>query len=95
MFYEIPHVVNVRVGANYITRSLFAIGGSAATDIYSEARTSVEFGSRYFSTDAVSLYLNAKNLTNTPLKYTEGVPGRPIQREFYKTTIQFGVLASF
>jgi hypothetical protein len=43
----------------------------------------------------ISVYLNGKNLTNTPLKYTEGVPGRPIQREFYKATIQFGVLANF
>ncbi len=95
LFYEIPHVLDLRIGANYIARSLFAIGGSSATDIYSEARTSLDFGSRYFITDVFSVYLNAKNLTNTPLKYTEGSRGRPNQREFYRETIQLGVLLNF
>jgi hypothetical protein len=49
------------------------------------------------SGDAVRmiLYLNGKNLTNTPLKYTEGQPGRPIQRETYGQTWQFGVEGTF
>ena len=95
LFYELPHVVDLRLGADYISRSLFAIGGSAATDIYSESRLSLDFGSRYFITDDVSVYLNVKNLTNTPLKYSEGTTVRPNQREFYLQTLQFGVNASF
>jgi outer membrane receptor protein involved in Fe transport len=95
LFYELPHVVDVRLGADYISRSLFAIGGSAATDVYSESRLSLDFGSRYFITDDLSVYLNVKNLTNTPLKYAEGTTVRPIQREFYLQTLQFGVNASF
>jgi hypothetical protein len=95
LFYERTGVFDARVGANYISRSIFAIGGGPATDIYSEARTSVDFGSRYFVIDSVSLYFNAKNLTNTALKYTEGQPGRPIQREFYEQTYQFGVTVTF
>ena len=95
LFYERTGVFDARVGANYISRSIFAIGGSPATDTFSEARTSVDFGSRYFVMDAVSLYFNAKNLTNTPLKYTEGQPGRPIQREFYQQTYQLGVVVTF
>jgi hypothetical protein len=95
LFYERPGLFDARVGANYISRSIFAIGGSPATDTFSEARTSVDFGSRYFVMDAVSLYFNAKNLTNTPLKYTEGQPGRPIQREFYQQTYQLGVVVTF
>jgi TonB-dependent receptor len=95
LFYERPGVFDARVGANYISRSIFAIGGSPATDTFSEARTSVDFGSRYFVMDQVSLYFNAKNLTNTALKYTEGQPGRPIQREFYLQTYQVGVVVTF
>jgi len=64
-------------------------------DIYSEARTSVDFGSRCFISDAVTVYLNVKNLTDTPLKCTEGQSGRPIQRETYRETLQFGVEATF
>jgi TonB-dependent receptor len=95
LFYEREHVVDVRVGANFISRSLFAIGGSPATDIYSESRFSVDFGSRYFITNTLSAYLNVKNLTNTPLKYSEGTSNRPIQRETYRQTLQFGLNATF
>ena len=44
----------------------------------------MDFGSQYHVTDAFSVYFNAKNLTNTALKLTEG-PGenRVIQREFF------------
>ncbi len=95
IFYEMPHVFEARLGANYISRSIFAIGGSSATDTYSDARTSLDFGSNYFVTDAVTVYFNAKNLTNTPLKYSEAVPGRPVQREFYMQTYQLGVVVTF
>jgi hypothetical protein len=43
----------------------------------------------------MSLYFNAKNLTNTPLTYSEATVGRPIQREFYRQTYQLGFEASF
>ena len=95
LFYERAGWFDARIGANYISRSIFAIGASRPTDIYSEARTSLDFGSSYFLIENVKLYLNAKNLTNTPLKYTEGQPGRPIQRETYGMTWQFGVEATF
>jgi hypothetical protein len=55
----------------------------------------VDFGSSYLILENVKLYVNGKNLTNTPLKYTEGQPGRPIQRETYGMTWQFGVEATF
>jgi hypothetical protein len=35
-------------------------------------------------------YFNAKNLLNTPHAFYEGTPNRPIQREFYLQTYQFG-----
>ena len=39
-----------------------------------------------------SVYFNAKNLTNTALKLTEGSgDNRVIQREFYGMTLQAGV----
>jgi len=94
LFYEGPHF-DARVAVNYISRSLFAIGTSPALDTYSEARTSLDFGSKYFIVDTVSVYFDAKNLTNTPLKFAEGVPGRPLQRETYGPTYLVGVLVTF
>ena len=95
LFYERPHVLDIRVGANYTSRWLFALGSSAPLDVYAESRLSIDVGSRYFVTDNVNLYLNVKNITNTPLKYTEGISVRPIQREFYQETFQFGLIATF
>jgi len=83
--------VNMTLGAYYVSRNIFGVGSSAATDVWSQKRVSVDFGSQFQVTDPFGLYLNAKNLTNTPLKFTEG-PGdnRVIQREFYGVTLQFG-----
>ncbi|HEX7916858.1 TonB-dependent receptor [Rudaea sp.] len=89
-FYERDGLA-LRLGYYYISRNLFGIGGSAATDVYSEPRTSLDFGSSYSFTKNLSVYFNAKNLSNTKLKFTEGTSNRPIQREFYGRTYQLGV----
>ena len=83
--------VSVTLGAYYVSRNIFAVGDSAATDVWSQERVSVDFGSQWHITQPFSLYFNAKNLTNTPLKFTEGRgENRVIQREFYGTTLQAG-----
>ena len=79
------------LGAYYTSKNIFGVGGSAALDIWTQERFSVDFGSQYKITEPFSVYLNAKNLTNTALKATEGPgPNRVIQREFYGLTLQFG-----
>jgi hypothetical protein len=51
----------------------------------------VDFGSQWRISAPFSLYFNAKNLTNTPLKITEGSgENRLVQREFYGVTLQAG-----
>jgi TonB-dependent receptor len=84
--------INLSLGAYYTSRNLFGVGASAATDIWTQERLSVDFGSQYKITDLFSVYFNAKNLTNTALKLTEGSgDNRVIQREFYGLTLQAGV----
>jgi len=82
---------NLRLGMYTLSRNLWAIGASAAQDVYSERRTSYDFGGSYALDKHVSLYLNAKNLSDTPLKFAEGTANRTIQREFYGATYQAGV----
>jgi outer membrane receptor protein involved in Fe transport len=94
LFYE-RYGVDVRAGAYYVSRNLFGFGGSTSADVYSEARTTVDLGASYAFTKNLSIYGNAKNLTNTPLKFTEGQPERPIQREFYGPTYQAGLQFNF
>jgi TonB-dependent receptor len=83
--------LSLSLGAYYTSKNIFGLGNTAALDVWTQERFSVDFGSQYQITEPFSVYLKVKNLTNTPLKFTEG-PGqdRVIQREFYGSTVQFG-----
>lgn len=91
VFYE-HDALELRLGANYVSSSLWAIGGNANTpDTYAATRLQVDFGGSYTVNNNYSIYFAAKNMTNTPLKFYEGTPDRPIQREFYGPTFLAGV----
>ena len=95
LLYEM-HGLNLSIGAYYTNRNIFGMGSSASTDIWAQDRFSVDFGSQYKVNDTLQVYLNAKNLTNTALKLTEGEgENRVIQREFYGVTLQAGVNVKF
>jgi TonB-dependent receptor len=94
VFYE-RRGLNLRLGAYYLTRNLWAVGGDSSSDVFSSPRFSLDFGSSYALNDTMSLYFNAKNLTNTPLKFFEGQSDRTIQREFYGATYQLGLNLTF
>jgi TonB-dependent receptor len=83
--------VSVSLGAYYTSKNIFALGNTAALDIWTQERFYLDLGTQYQVTHAFNVYFNLKNLTNTPLKFTEG-PGeaRIIQREFYGITAQAG-----
>ncbi|WP_323049127.1 TonB-dependent receptor [Caballeronia mineralivorans] len=90
VFYE-RGPLNMRLSASYVGKSLWAVGSSAATDIYTAARFSLDFGGSYQIRKDVGVYLDVRNILNTPLKFYEGSPDRPIQREFYGPTVMVGV----
>lgn len=89
--------LEVRLAADYVGQNLFSFGGvtSNAQDVFSHARLTLDFGASYALNHSVRLYLDGKNLLNTPLEFTEGPsPARPIQREFYDLTVLAGVRIS-
>ncbi len=87
--------VNVDLGGYYISKNIFGVGGSAATDVWSQPRFSLDLGSSYAINRHLAVFFNVKNLTNTRLKFTEGPSqSRPIQREFYGKTYTAGVRLS-
>jgi len=94
VYYE-NNGLNLRIGAYYVSRNLFGIGGDASSDVFCEPRFSVDFGGSYALNKQVSVYFNAKNMTNTPLVYSQGTADRVIQREFYGATYLTGVNLSF
>ena len=83
--------LQLRLAGEYVGHTLFGIGGSTATDVYQEARATLDLYADYDLSHNVSVYFTAKNLLNTPLKFYERDPNRPIQREFYLQTYEAGV----
>jgi len=90
LFYE-RDGLKLRLAGYYVGRNLFGVGGNAAQDVYAEARTLLDLGASYAIDRQLAVYLNVKNLTNEPLKYSEGTSDRLVQREFYGVTFQTGL----
>jgi TonB-dependent receptor len=89
-FYE-AHGLDLRLAAEYVEHSLFGLGGDKSTDTIQDNRLTLDFTSAYKVNRNLSLYFAAKNLLNTPLRYYQGTPNLPIQREFYDVTYEAGV----
>lgn len=97
LFYQ-RDPIEVRLAADYVGQNLFGFGPDLtnAYDDYSSPRLTLDLGSSYSISRSVQVYFDAKNLLDTPLKFTEGTSeSRPIQREFYDMTLLAGVRASF
>jgi TonB-dependent receptor len=100
LFYERGAVL-VKLAAYYTSRVLFApnidpiANPTGYLDVYQSQRFILDFASSYALNKRTGLYLNVKNLTDDPMRYTEGPDNRPIQREFYGVTIQAGVSFQF
>jgi outer membrane receptor protein involved in Fe transport len=81
----------LRLAAEYVENSLFGLGGDKSLDTIQDNRLTLDFTSSYQIDKRWTVYFQAKNLLNTPLRYYEGEPYRPIQREFYDLTYEAGV----
>ena len=51
----------------------------------------MDFTSSYAVTDFLEGYFSAKNLSNAPLRFYERSEDRPLQREFYLYTLEWGL----
>lgn len=88
--------VQFRFSTAYVGHNLYAIGSSRATDLFAAPRFRIDMGASYVLSRYATLYVESKNLTDTPLQFTEGpTNSRPIQREFYDATYLAGVRATF
>lgn len=90
LFYE-RGKAKLRLAGQYESKVLFGVGGSRATDVFQDERITLDLGGSYDLSRALGFYVNAKNLTNEPLRFYEGARNRPIQREYYDLTLEAGV----
>lgn len=93
-FYE-DQGLAMRLSAEYVGQSLFALNGDQSLDTHQDKKLNMDFTSSYQFTSNLVGYFNVKNLLNTPLRYYEGSPSRPIQREIYSQTYETGVRFKF
>ena len=93
-FYE-AYGVQLRLAGEYVAHSLFSLGGAKQLDAIQDSRFTLDLSSSYQINSTWTVYFDAKNLTNQPLRYYEGYVDRPIQREFYDITVEGGVRARF
>ncbi|MBU6299052.1 MAG: TonB-dependent receptor [Alphaproteobacteria bacterium] len=89
-FYE-AYGVSLRLAGQFVSHSLYQIGGDAATDQYVDSDFNLDFTSSYDVADDASVYFNVKNITNAPHRIFMGYPNWVIQREFYDQTYETGV----
>jgi len=89
-FYE-AYGFEARIAAEYVSHSLFGLGGDKSLDTIQDNRLTLDMSSSYKLDKHWTIYFEAKNLLNTPLRYYEGSSDRPLQREFYDITAEGGV----
>lgn len=95
VFFE-KYGLNLRIGASYVSKNLWAVGPNASQDLYSQPRFRLDFGSSYTFMDHYEFYFDVKNITNTKLEFTQTPSAAyPVQREFYDSDFFFGVRAHF
>jgi outer membrane receptor protein involved in Fe transport len=86
---------SARAAWNFHGKYIDAVGASAAGDVFYDNHTQLDlsFGQRLARN--FRLYTDLLNLTNAPLRYYEGTWDRPIQEEYYRWWLLFGVKANF
>jgi TonB-dependent receptor len=101
LFYE-KGPLYADVSVTYVSRSLYAVVNPATSgftdlnprdaDNFTSARTTVDANIDYAINKRVTIFGQARNLTNTPLEFTQSASAQyPIQREFYDVDLLGGV----
>ncbi|WP_160362669.1 TonB-dependent receptor [Sphingomonas chungangi] len=95
LFYESPRF-KAEVASTYVSRNLWAVGDSDATDLYSQPRFRLDASIDFAVTPRVHVFAEAKNLTNTKLEFTQTSSRQyPVQREYYDRDFLGGVRINF
>jgi TonB-dependent receptor len=91
IFYE-SGPVYLKLAAAFVSSNLWVVGGSSSTDLYSQSRFRLDFGSTYDINDQVQAYFDIKNISSTHLEFTQtNNRNFPVQNEYYGQDYLFGV----
>ena len=83
--------LTTRLSFNYASDFIDEVGEEAFGDINYDAVTYLDFNFNYSLTPRFTLYGNANNLLNQPLRYFQGSQSRTFQAEYYNVRFDLGV----
>ena len=81
----------LRASLNYAGESLDEVGGNEFEDRWYDEQTFVDLNATYSINDRVRIFAEAKNLTNQPLRYYQGLAQRTMQLEYYDINWNIGL----
>ncbi len=82
---------SARVSFNYSSDFLDEIGDEAFFDRYYDKVTYLDINASYKFAKNYTVYFEANNLLNQPLRYYQGVSSRTMQAEYYNYRFQIGL----
>jgi TonB-dependent receptor len=87
--------LNLRASLNYASDYIDELGGEAFEDRFYDKQTFVDVNGSYSITPRIRIFAEAKNLTNQPLRYYQGIRSRTMQEEYYNIRFNFGLKFDF
>ena len=84
-----------KISANFHGEYIDEIGDDEDEDVYYADNLQLDVSASYTMKNNIKIYMDATNLTNSPLLYYEGDSEFPIQREFYSFGVRAGVKVDF
>ncbi|MGN6187183.1 MAG: TonB-dependent receptor [Thermoanaerobaculia bacterium] len=80
-----------RIAANFYGKYISEVGEDAASDIYVDDHTQLDFSASYSLRSNLSINLELLNLTDEPFRRCIGSSDRPVQEEYYSWWGTLGV----
>lgn len=80
-----------RISFNYASDFVEEVGEEAFEDVFYDQVTYLDFNVNFQATPKLTIYANANNLLNQPLRFYQGASQRTFQAEYYGLRVDAGV----
>jgi len=82
---------SARTSLNFTSDYLDELGSDEFNDTYYDKQLFLDINASYKITKSLRIFAEAKNLTNQPLRYYQGISSRVMQLEYYQARFNLGL----